>query len=37
VIKLMNDRLDQVRRRTVKDLEGEDGKALKKTLSAAEK
>jgi len=36
VIKLMNDRLDQVRRRTVKELEGEDAKALKKTLPAAE-
>jgi transposase len=33
VIKLMNDRLDQVRRKTVKDLEEEDAKALKKNAS----
>jgi transposase len=30
VIKLMNDKLDNVRRRTVKNLEAEDAKALKK-------
>lgn len=37
VIKLMNEKIDKVRRRTANDLEEKDLKALKKTLSTSEK